>query len=81
MKRRPDSQAIDRTMAAYVDWKEQSVAVRDTYSRWGSALGIDAQAAYRAYADALDREARASEAYADMLRGTRPRTSFGRLAA
>lgn len=81
MRRRTDSQAVRGAMAAYVDWKEQSVAVQDTYSRWGSARQTDAQAAYLAYAAALDREARASEAYADMVRRTARRASSSRLAA
>jgi hypothetical protein len=59
-------------MDAYVDWKEQSVAVRDTYSRWGDARRADARAAYLAYVTALDREARASEAYADTMRRVEP---------
>jgi hypothetical protein len=81
MRRRTDTQAARRTMDAYVDWKEQSVAVRDTYSRWGDARRADARAAYLAYVTALDREARASEAYADMVRRAEPRPSSSRLAA
>jgi hypothetical protein len=54
-------------MAAYVEWKEHAVAVHSTYSRWASARRTDARAAYLAYARALDRQARASEAYADMV--------------
>jgi hypothetical protein len=77
MRRRIDSRAVQEAMAAYLDWKEQSVAVRDTYSRWGSTHRAGARAAYLAYAAALEREARASEAYADLVR----RASSSRLAA
>jgi hypothetical protein len=81
MRRRTDSQAVRGAMAAYVDWKEQCFAVRDSYSRWGSARQADARVAYLAYAAAVDREARASEAYADMVRRAEPRASSNRLAA
>jgi hypothetical protein len=67
-------------MAAYVDWKERSVAVHNAYSRWAGAHRTEARAAYLDYAVALDREARASEAYADMVRRIEPRLS-SRLAA
>ena len=67
MRRRADRRGIDQRMAAYVEWKEHSVAVRSSYSRWASARRTDARAAYLAYACALDREARASEVYADTV--------------
>jgi hypothetical protein len=67
MKRRADRRGIDQTMAAYVEWKEHSVAVQSTYNRWAGARRTDSRAAYLAYAVALDREARASEEYAGMV--------------
>jgi hypothetical protein len=54
-------------MAAYLEWKEHSLDVESTYSRWASARPSDAGAAYLAYAAALDHEARSSDAYADMV--------------
>jgi hypothetical protein len=72
MRRRTDTQAVNRTMAAYVDWKAQSVTVQDTYRLWAGARGNDARAAYLAYAAALDREAHASDVYADIVRRTAP---------
>jgi hypothetical protein len=67
MKRRADRRGIDQTMAAYVEWKERSVAVQSTYNRWAGARRSDSRAAYLAYAVALDREARASEEYAGIV--------------
>ena len=80
MRRRTDGRAIHRTMAAYVDWKAESVAVQDTYRLWVGARRNEARAAYLAYAAALDREAHAGDAYAEIVRRTGPRDA-GAVAA
>jgi hypothetical protein len=41
--------------------------VWDAYSRWLNAPRGDAALAFRAYVAALDREARASEVYGDLI--------------
>jgi hypothetical protein len=72
MGRRTDGRAINRTVAAYVDWKAESIAVQDAYRLWAGARRDDARAAHLAYAAALDREAQASDAYAEIVRSTAP---------
>jgi hypothetical protein len=58
---------VDETIDAYVDWREECTHVWEAYRRWESAVGADAALAFRAYGAALDREARASEVYADLI--------------
>jgi hypothetical protein len=55
-------------MQAYVDWREECVAVWDAYGRWADAGVTDAALAFVAYTAALDREERASEIYAGLIR-------------
>jgi hypothetical protein len=58
---------VDETIDAYVDWREECTHVWEADRRWQSAVGADAALAFRAYVAALDREARASEVYADLM--------------
>jgi hypothetical protein len=62
---------VDDAMDAYLEWREESIAVWDAYGCWTSAGSDDISLAYGAYAAALDREERASEVYADRIRGVR----------
>jgi hypothetical protein len=57
-------QAVDRLVAAYVDWREELIAARDTYSRCKMTRGHTARHAFAAYFAALDREERAAAEYA-----------------
>jgi hypothetical protein len=59
---------IDEAIRAYVGWREECVAVWDTYRRWVSAEAGDAALAFAAYMAALDREERASGTYAQLSR-------------
>jgi hypothetical protein len=52
---------------AYIDWREECVAVWDAYQRWANAPPIDAPSAFAAYSAALDLEERAAEIYADLM--------------
>jgi hypothetical protein len=45
---------------AYVDWLQESAAVRATYERWSTAVAADVALAFAAYRAALDREEHAS---------------------
>ena len=67
MKEQVDKQLADEAIEAYVDWREQCADVWDAYERWARAPKIDAAGAFSAYRAALDREERASHAYADLL--------------
>ncbi|HUE26846.1 MAG TPA: hypothetical protein VMP89_08740 [Solirubrobacteraceae bacterium] len=59
---------LTKVMNAYVSWREQCLGVRIAYSHWVSAHDREAGIWYTAYADALDREQRASELYASLIR-------------
>jgi hypothetical protein len=58
---------IDAAVDLYVDWREESAAVRRAYRRWVDAAGIDRRAAFAAYVAALDQEERAGTRYAQVL--------------
>jgi hypothetical protein len=59
---------VNETMKAYVRWREQCSAVWVAYSYWAAASPAEAGRWYRAYAVALDREQRACELYAGLIR-------------
>jgi hypothetical protein len=56
-------EAIDDLVEAYVNWREESITVHDTYDRFRSSHGEDAHRAYYAYLAALEREERAATVY------------------
>jgi hypothetical protein len=56
--------AVDRLVAAYVDWREECIAARDAYGRCDMRRGRTARHAFAAYFAALDREERAAADYA-----------------
>lgn len=49
---------------ALTEWREESATVRRAYEKWSRTAGEDSALAYAAYAAALEREERASNAYA-----------------
>jgi hypothetical protein len=57
-------QAVDRLVAAYVDWREESIAAREAYSRCDATRGQEHRHAFAVYFAALDREERAAAEYA-----------------
>jgi hypothetical protein len=56
--------AVDRLVAAYVDWREEFAAAQDAYSRCDMTQGHTARHAFAAYFAALEREERAAAEYA-----------------
>lgn len=56
--------AVDRMLAAYIDWHEMSIASQEAYSRCDETQGRSSRGAFAAYFAALDREARAAAEYA-----------------
>ena len=60
-----DTELVDETIDAYVDWREERASVWDAYERWTCAHPGDAVFAFAAYQAALDREQQAAYAYAD----------------
>ena len=57
-------EAVDRLVAAYVDWREESIATRDAYSRCDPSRGQKLGDAFAVYFAALDREELAAAKYA-----------------
>ena len=57
-------EAVDRLVAAYVDWREESIAAREAYSRCDLSRGRKYRDAFAFYVAALDREERAAAEYA-----------------
>jgi hypothetical protein len=62
----------DALIDLYVRWREECIAVQDAYERWIGAQREDRPAAYAAYSAALDREERAGQVYADLVRRVAP---------
>ena len=58
---------IDDVMDAYVEWREECAAVEYAYLRWTIAPPTDGALAFAAYVAAVDREDRASTAYAEVI--------------
>jgi len=73
MNKQLDKHLVDEAADAYVDWRQESVAVWDAYERWASAPTADAPWAFAAYRAALELEECASEAYADLIGRVAPR--------
>lgn len=57
-------QAIDRMVAAYVDWREETTAAQEAYGRCDATGGHSPRYAFAVYFAALDREERAAAEYA-----------------
>ena len=67
MSKRTETRLVDRTISAYVDWREACRLVDDAYRSWASATGPRARVAFSRYTAALDAEERAAEVYACLL--------------
>jgi hypothetical protein len=59
---------VDKMMDAYVDWHEACLLVSDAYRIWSSATRPYVTTAFGWYMTALDREERAAEIYARLVR-------------
>lgn len=68
MRDRLETRLVDRTIGAYVDWREACRAVHDAYRLWARATGPRARLAFWRYQAALDAEERAAEVYARLVR-------------
>ena len=56
-------------MDAYLVWRDECTAAGDAYRRWTAARGTGVAFAFETYAAALNREQRACEVYAGLIRG------------
>jgi hypothetical protein len=59
---------VDALMEAYVSWREACLQVSDAYRSWAGETGLRAASAFARYTAALDREERAAEVYAGLIR-------------
>ena len=69
---------IDAAVDSYVNWREESAAVRRAYRGWAAAERGQRPGAYAAYVAALDREERAGTRYAHVLAYFQATTHGGR---
>jgi len=58
---------IDDAISAYVEWREECLAVWEAYDRSSGAGYKDALRAHAAYRAALDREEAAANTYAEVI--------------
>lgn len=68
--REREPQPVDALIDLYVEWRDECSAVQLTYERWCQASKDDRAAAFSAYHAALDREERAGNIYAALIRRT-----------
>jgi hypothetical protein len=57
-------------MESYVNWRDQSRAVDESYRRWTDSSGRERGIAYDQYLNALDSEERAARGYKRTLEHT-----------
>jgi hypothetical protein len=62
-----EGQLVDDVVNTYVDWREQSERVWRAYRDWSTVAPPEATLRFAAYVAELDREHRASDAYADAV--------------
>lgn len=74
MNKLSQKRRVDGLMDAYVSWREACVRVSDAYRSWAGETDLGDTPAFGRYTAALDREERAAEIYAALVRGA------GRLA-
>jgi hypothetical protein len=73
-----ESALVDAAVDCYVDWREESAAVRRAYRGWAAAERGHRPGAFAAYVAALDREERAGTRYAHVLAYFQATTHGGR---
>ena len=75
MNKLSQKRLVDRMIEAYVSWREACLQVSDAYSSWESGTGLGDTSAFGVYMAALDREERAAEVYAGLVRSAFKRSS------
>jgi hypothetical protein len=68
MNKLSHKRVLDKLIDAYVSWREACLQVSDAHSSWVSETGLSATSAFGRYMAALDREERAAEVYAGLVR-------------
>ena len=77
MRKRSTTRLVDRTIIAYVEWREACLVVHEAYDSWARASRTSSRVAFWGYIAALDAEERASEVYAGLVRGVGRLTANG----
>jgi len=82
-RRRPAArELVDEVMDRYTDWREACSVVELAYRGWRSATAEESALAHAGYVAALEREASAAGAYAELIeRARRPHPGLSPLAA
>jgi hypothetical protein len=62
---------LDALMDSYMNWRDHSRAVEESYRLWDDSTGGDRRVAYDQYLTALDREEHAAHGYEHTLAETR----------
>jgi hypothetical protein len=68
MNKLSQKRLVDRLIEAYVSWREACLQVTDAYGSWVAETRLGATSAFGGYMAALDREERAAEVYAGLVR-------------
>jgi hypothetical protein len=68
MNKLSQKRLVDGLIDAYVSWREACLQVKDAYGFWATERGPGATSAFGRYMRALDREERAAEVYAGLVR-------------
>lgn len=66
---------VHKALDAYVEWRDECIAVQAAYGAWRGRRGTQAALAFYAYQDALEREERAANVYARLIRALAAATS------
>ena len=67
-RRRRRRREVHKLLDAYVEWRDACVAVQVAYGSWRARHGSDRALAFYEYEHALDREERAANVYARLVR-------------
>lgn len=68
MRKRTETQLVDRMINAYIDWREACRLVHEAYRAWAIETGPRARVAFWRYMASLDAEERAADVYATLVR-------------
>lgn len=69
---RVDPLLVDAVFDRYIEWKDASSAVWETYAQWQAAISGDRASTFAAYEAAVDAEQAAGESFAELLASAAP---------
>jgi hypothetical protein len=68
---------LDGALDAYINWREECIAVEDAYRTWAHARAEDVEGAFDDYEAALYREEHAANVYAGWIGRVRDFVAIG----